>query len=85
MAIRNTNTGDVCNNNFADLLNKFDASTNEKEWLALIEEAKLRSPLTNRQTDAIIARCKNSIAGTYGNTKTTVQMSQTKTGFSKAS
>lgn len=66
---RNTNTGCMENNNFADLLNKFDECKTKPEWEALIEETKTREPLTGRQREAIVARCNNQLNGTYGKTK----------------
>lgn len=56
-----------------------------EDLLQLRDMAKNNNLLNFRQTEAIVARCENYLAGKYGNTKTTLQMSQTKTGFAKAS
>jgi hypothetical protein len=72
--MRSTNTGDDQNNNFADLLNKFDECKSKSDWESLIQEAKQREPLTFRQREAVIARCLNSISGVFGNTKTSANL-----------
>jgi hypothetical protein len=77
--MRNILSADAENNNFNDLLNKFDAAKTNEEWELLIKETVSREPLTSHQRSAIVARCKNQIAGTYGKTKTAAHMSHSKT------
>jgi hypothetical protein len=77
--MRNIHSGDLENDNFNSLLNKFDGCKTKSDWEALIAEATQREPLTFRQREAVIARCKNSIDGTYGSTKRIEHMNHTKT------
>lgn len=77
--MRNIHSGDLENNNFNDLLNKFENCKGKSDWEDLIAEATKREPLTFRQREAVIARCKNSIDGTYGSTKRTEHLNHTKT------
>lgn len=61
------------NANFDRLLKEFshlweDSPKDYSKFQGLKEKAKL-TPLTGRQTEAIIDRCNNVINGSYGNTK----------------
>lgn len=66
-------TDQEINANFDRLLREFnklweDSPKDFDKFNALKEKAKL-TPLTPRQTEAIVDRCKNVVAGQYGNSK----------------
>jgi hypothetical protein len=60
---------EICNPNYDMLLKKFYSinSNNKKAFEELKIEAKSKV-LTEHQMSAILARCDNSINGTYGST-----------------
>jgi hypothetical protein len=63
---------------FLEMFHKFQKKNDFEGLKKLKEDAKVNKKLTYRQIDGIVCRCDNVMNGTYGNTKTELNLNQGK-------